>query len=433
MSKVICDICGTAYPETATQCPICGSAKVSGDQTAAGDASVAAGEDTSYVYVPGGRFSKQNVRRRNKRAGVSQERRSAGSRQTDDGEEGANKGLIAVVIVLLLAIVAVVIYIGIRFLAPGAEYSPADTSQTSGTEDTTSGSAGQGIPCTALEISNKTIEFRASGADWLLVAVCTPENTTDTVTYTSADETVATVAADGRITAVGAGETVITVTCGETVQECRIICNFESETPTDAPTEEPTDPVDSNFVFEFNTKYVDESSGKYDTTISAVGNTWRAYKNNLSVSPSEITWISDNTDICTVENGIVTAVAPGKTEIHAQYGGQTYTCIVRVSGTAVTQPDNSTTTGTEAGGTAFSFLWADYDAASGKYDATIKVGNTWTAYPGGIDPADVTWTVDDTSICTVSNGVVTALSAGKTELHATYNGTTYTCIVRVTG
>ena len=24
MSKIICDICGTSYPETATQCPICG-------------------------------------------------------------------------------------------------------------------------------------------------------------------------------------------------------------------------------------------------------------------------------------------------------------------------------------------------------------------------------------------------------------------------
>ena len=24
MSKIICDICGTSYPETAKQCPICG-------------------------------------------------------------------------------------------------------------------------------------------------------------------------------------------------------------------------------------------------------------------------------------------------------------------------------------------------------------------------------------------------------------------------
>ena len=27
MSKVICDICGTAYAETASNCPICGSSR----------------------------------------------------------------------------------------------------------------------------------------------------------------------------------------------------------------------------------------------------------------------------------------------------------------------------------------------------------------------------------------------------------------------
>ena len=25
MSKIICDICGTSYPETSEQCPICGT------------------------------------------------------------------------------------------------------------------------------------------------------------------------------------------------------------------------------------------------------------------------------------------------------------------------------------------------------------------------------------------------------------------------
>ncbi len=27
MSKIICDICGTTYPDTADQCPICGCAR----------------------------------------------------------------------------------------------------------------------------------------------------------------------------------------------------------------------------------------------------------------------------------------------------------------------------------------------------------------------------------------------------------------------
>ena len=27
MSKIICDVCGTSYPETAAACPICGCAR----------------------------------------------------------------------------------------------------------------------------------------------------------------------------------------------------------------------------------------------------------------------------------------------------------------------------------------------------------------------------------------------------------------------
>ena len=27
MNKIICDVCGTAYPETSSQCPICGFAR----------------------------------------------------------------------------------------------------------------------------------------------------------------------------------------------------------------------------------------------------------------------------------------------------------------------------------------------------------------------------------------------------------------------
>ena len=35
--KVICDVCGTTFPETATHCPICGCAKSPVAQTVAGD------------------------------------------------------------------------------------------------------------------------------------------------------------------------------------------------------------------------------------------------------------------------------------------------------------------------------------------------------------------------------------------------------------
>ena len=64
MSKVICDICGTAYPETATQCPICGCARDNVTQTPAADATQKTDGEAAggYTYVKGGRFSKSNVR-----------------------------------------------------------------------------------------------------------------------------------------------------------------------------------------------------------------------------------------------------------------------------------------------------------------------------------------------------------------------------------
>lgn len=342
MNKVICDVCGTAYPETANQCPICGSAKVSADHTAAVDNTAA--EESGYTYVPGGRFSKQNVRRRNKSAGVRQERHSAPEVDEQDNEEGANKGLIAVVIVLLVAILAVAIYLVVNFFNPNMGNAPTlPTTSQSATNTPTGDGLNQGTPCTALDLSNKTIEFRASGMDWLLIPKPTPEDTTDVVTFASSDETVATVSADGRITAVGAGMTEITVTCGNITAECRVICNFATETPTEEPTEEPTEaptqaptqapdtpanPVAGNFVFRW--AEFDEESGMFDATIRISGDPWAATPKG--VNAADVQWSVDDTSICTVDaNGVVTAVKTGKTILRAVYNGETYLCIVRVA------------------------------------------------------------------------------------------------------
>ena len=108
MNKVICDVCGTAYPETSNQCPICGCAKVSSQAAPESGAE----ETTAYSYVKGGRFSKKNVKARNQRGRFQDTGRE---RNPEPEEEKTNKGLVAVVVLLLVAIVAVVIYIGIQF------------------------------------------------------------------------------------------------------------------------------------------------------------------------------------------------------------------------------------------------------------------------------------------------------------------------------
>ena len=290
MSKVICDVCGTAYPETATVCPICGSAKQVGEQTAAGNPA----EDeqgSAYAYVKGGRFSKRNVRRRNKRGAKSQEVRTTAERKSgNEGEEAVDKRLVAVIIVLLIAIVAVLIYIGLKFFAnkpdvvgttnptPTTNVEPTPTGEPDPTEPPTDAD----VPCTGLTLSMESISFTALGGEYTLTVTAAPENTTDTVTFVSADPTVATVTADGVVTAVGYGETTITVTCGEMVKVCNVTCI-------------------TNFTFEFNTnpKWDDPVTGYSDTTVTQ-GSTWKAYKGTLSVPVDQITWISDDTTIAII-------------------------------------------------------------------------------------------------------------------------------------
>lgn len=433
MSKLICDVCGTAYPETNTICPICGSANASAERTSAGNSPDA--EGAAYTYVKGGRFSRRNVRRRGMAGGRVQENRvSAAERKSkapeereenepeqneNNNDEQVNKGLIAVVIVLLLAIVAVLCYIGFKFFAPNPDITidPNPTPTTNeeptptGKPDPTEPPTDANVPCTDLSVPMENISFTVIGGEYKLVATVTPANTTDVVTFASADETIATVSADGVVKAVGYGETTITVTCGQMVKECKVTCI-------------------SNFTFEFNTnpKWNDPVTGYADTTVPQ-GETWKAYKGALSVPADQITWISDDLTIATIQNGIVTAVSPGKTLIHAEYGGKRYTCIFRVKASQATGGDEFPS---ESGDTAFSFRYAQFE--NGKWDTTLTkgVGDTWKAYPDGINPANVAWSVKDETIISVgADGVVTALAVGNTELYAVYNGVTFTCIVRV--
>ena len=458
MNKVICDICGTAYPDTALKCPICGYAKTATETTAAG--SEGRNGDAGYSAVRGGRFSKQNVRKRT--SGKAPERSSSDRSRRSQNDEGGNTGLVLVVIFLLVAIIAVVIYIGMKFFnSPEPEVSNPGTTQT--TQPTTlptnpEPTTGNGVACETLLLSNQTIEFVNLGDTWTLQARPTPANTTDAVVFESSDPNVVTIDENGLLTAAGSGEATITVTCGAATQTCLIKCSFVM--PTQPPTEPgtvdpsaPTDPtgtgttdttvpttqtpttpapVDPNFTFSFNTKFKDETSGKWDTSMLKKGETWKAYTKNLSVDPSEITWTSDDTSICTVVDGVVTAVAPGKTEIHATYGGKTYSCIVRCRFEATdTETDTDTDTGNTGNTENNGNVTGPYKLSTD--DMTVKVGEWWylRLKDANGNEVKVTWKIEDTSIATADGNKIYGEKVGKTTATTTYEGVTYTCIIRV--
>ena len=445
MSKVICDVCGTTFPETANQCPICGSAKNASAQTAAeGGAQAEAGSTNSYVS--GGRFSKSNVRKRNKTGQPMQ--RTA---KKDKDSEGSNKGLVIVVIVLLLAIIAVVIYLAVTLF--GSDKKPAEgnskpsvqtTVQTESKEEnpTESQTEPSGVACTDIILSSTIMEFTDPDRSQLLSVNLTPSNTTDKVTFTSMNPAVATVTEGGLVTPVGIGDTTIIITCGDITKECRVFCNFNTGTePTDPEPTEPApgpDDVPEDFMV-MNTKYF-TSTGVGDVTLP-VGKTWKMYS-YIAVEASKVVWTSEDEAYVTIKDGVVTAVASTeslKTKyvlVHAEYGGKIYSCRIRVnSGTSTpstpaTPPATEPTTPTTPPATSTVQLM-------NRTDFTLqKVGDTWNVYKNTeisqtVAATDITWVSEDPNVVTVVDGVVTAVGKGYTYIHAEYNGQRATCKVFV--
>ncbi len=417
MSKIICDVCGTAYPETATQCPICGCVRSADAQSVATDAAEAAAG--SYTYVKGGRFSKANVRKRSRTAQQSPEHTPAPEVNDEEApaERKTGAGLVATAVILLLAIVAVVIYIALKFFMPGlpAADSTHDTTTTGQTTEAT----GQTIPCQEIVLDVDTITMENEiGAARMLYATVSPADTTDVLTFASSDEAVVTVSNAGKITVVGPGEAVITVTCGSVSAQCTVICNVEEtteETTGDETTEETTE-ADEELKLD-----------RKDITFSKKGESWMLYSG--SISKSKITWSSDDEKVATIKNGTVVAVGPGTTKVHAEYNGEKASCIIRCSFSDSNANQGVGGTGgvTEDGGSAAPAVISHSDVTlhlSGdkSFSLTLTVNGS---------PVSVTWTVQNSAVCAVSGNTVTALSAGTTTVSATYNGQTYSCVVRV--
>ena len=137
-----------------------------------------------------------------------------------------------------------------------------------------------------------------------------------------------------------------------------------------------------------------------------------------TIKPSEaandkLTWISDNSAVATVSNGVVTAVGTGTATITVKTSnGKTATCKVTVKKL-------------EATGVTVS-----------PSKAEVKIGEL-LSLSAKVTPDEaeqkVTWTSSDTSIATVSrNGVIKGIKVGTVTVTAkTANGKTATCKVTV--
>lgn len=300
MSKVICDVCGTSYPDTAAQCPICGFVCASAQQGTPTDAGNKP-DSGGYTYVKGGRFSKSNVRRRN--GGAAPVKRSSGQnkRPSPKKRSDSNKGLIITAAILALAIVAVVIFITLRyFIIPENEAKKSGGSSVTATQ----GSEKKEIACTGIStgLDGDKIVLKELGETADIKITIEPGDCTDQEikvdnTNSSAvkadinDKTI-------TLTALAKGDADITIRCGD--QSCVVFvsCDF--------------DPTLTLSATEIKLTYEGEKISIYPDDIKR----------------DEISWSVDHDNVVTVSNGDVVAVGEGTAKIIATYKGQTAECTV---------------------------------------------------------------------------------------------------------
>lgn len=438
MSKIICEICGTVYPDNATTCPICGYPRNLGENEELFEEEAAAGAARSTERVRGGRFSNSNVKKRNQTVHTEEHSRaqrvpdiSREEPEDDDYEpprQKSNRGLVIVLVILLLAVIFVGAYIGIRFFRGADAYdnttstTPPTTEATTAPTETTVPEETT-VPCVEIQLGNIAlnlgVEFQAGGRVWQQDVTLVPADTTDELTVSISDPSVADVSIDNgrlQIVALAEGTAAVTLNCGSASVSFPVNCNFGGSTePTEESTEatgETTEPTEETTETTQPSGSGTLSLNRTDVTCTKKGETFTI---NSGVSNSQVTWTSSDTSIATVENGKVTVVGKGNVTITASYNGQTQTCIVRCN-----IPDDANTG--NSGGGSWTISSSDVSIAVGE-SFTLKLKNS------AGETANVSWSSGDG--VTISGNTITGAASGIHTVSCTYEGQTYSCIVRV--
>ena len=394
MNKIICDICGTSYPEDAQKCPICGYSRDYKVEPMAEDddfkldellleeeeaeelTSEPAAIDETAIFTP----VIPEIPEEDEEEEQDENDAEEENEEEEESEQRPSGFLIAMLVIVILALLAVSAFIFTRYFLPGmrSEATEVTTEATTvATEDTTV----PNVPCTSLAMtSDSEVLLEQAGNSWLINVVAMPEDTTDEIIYLSNNLDVATVDADGTVVAVGEGSAVISVVCGDFTVECNVTCAFVEETtvPDETGTEEATEPsevIDGE----------ETEATKVDTTEEA------------TEAPSEKT-----TEAATEK----ATEAPTEEATEAPTEAPTE---------EATEPQGDVKLQLSKADISFDRVGVYY---------TLKVAN-------GIDPKDVEWSSGHGGVCVVKDGVITITGPGMTKVTAKYQGQEATCIVRV--
>ena len=251
---------------------------------------------------------------------------------------------------------------------------------------------------TGVTLSETILTLEVGGTATLTATVEPDEASNKNVTWSSDNQNVATVDQNGEVTAESAGDATIKVTTedGEFEATCSVTVNAAANVQVESVSLDKTE--------------LSLEVGGEETLTATVAPTNATNKN--------VTWSSSNSAVATVDqNGNVEAVGAGTAIITVTTadGGKTATCAVTV--TAATVPVTGVTLN--------------------KTSTSLYVGDTETL-TATVEPSDatnktVTWSTSDASIATVTDGVVTAVSAGTATITVTTEdgGFTAGCTVTV--
>ena len=211
-----------------------------------------------------------------------------------------------------------------------------------------------------------------------------PTNTTDdkTITWTSSDVNIATVV-DGRVTAISAGETTITAQAGSKTSsyELTVVSRVRL----------------INISLNKSSEIL--NVGQEQTLIVS-------YNPNDTNDNKDVIWSSDNPSITTVNNGKITAIAPGTATITATVNDKTSSCIVTVKAPLTNISLNKSSGIKNVGETD-------------NLEVTYNPTNT-------TDDKTITWTSSNVNVATIVDGKVTATALGTATITATVGDKTAT-------
>lgn len=281
-------------------------------------------------------------------------------------------------------------------IAEGSTIITVTTEDGSFTDSCTVIVSAKVISVTDVTLDQTSIEITEEDTQQLTATVF-PENATDTsVVWSSENSSVATVSQEGLVTAVSEGTTTITVTTndGGKTAICNVVVNAKVINVTGVS-------LDKNSL-----ELVEEDT---ETLIATVAPDDATNKN--------VIWSTENSGIATVNDGVVTAVSVGNTTITVttEDGSYTDTCSVVVTAKII-----------------------NVDSVTlNKTSTTLIEGNseqlTYTISPENATDQSVSWSTDNSSVATVTDGLVEALTPGTANITITTTdgGKTDTCEVTV--